>query len=395
VVFGEIFAEELFRAPAALPQFSDVTGGLNEPVEAVADAPAGRDALGELYFFTSSRHANEPYQLVRLPGLCVVGLAECPQLETVTAPFTFDFNPGAFSWSPDGNFAAFIYPADENGTLYKLWLFDPAAETWTVLFESSSLDSLSWSPDGNWIAFRMQDDPRGSEVYAIRRDGSGLKNLTPLDSLPDDGLGLGYTMDGWINESVVVHSGLSGSDDMIYSVRVIDGQIEPMFEASLFKSEFKPSNDGVWLAYSEHNQESNKLTLFVRKSDGTDPLELASFSTDKLWLQIVWSPDNNQLAFVNNEFAQGNPSADVYVIGRDGKGLKQVGRALDADGGILFSPDGKFLLINEMTGPTGQRLFLVNLETLEQRIIQAPGLSLDGNWSLASWRAPTLSPPNP
>jgi hypothetical protein len=79
-----------------------------------------------LYFFTLPRKAGQLIQLVRLPGLCVVGLAECPQVESVPPPFPFNFSLAPLSWSPDGDFAAFAYPDDPNGTPYKLWLLIPA-----------------------------------------------------------------------------------------------------------------------------------------------------------------------------------------------------------------------------------------------------------------------------
>ncbi|RPJ16459.1 MAG: hypothetical protein EHM33_33855, partial [Chloroflexi bacterium] len=92
VIFDDVFADALFGAPAALPQFGDATGAASGPVETGAVASPGRDALGELYFFTLPHQAGESVQLVRLPGLCVVGLAECPKLETVVTPFPFDFS---------------------------------------------------------------------------------------------------------------------------------------------------------------------------------------------------------------------------------------------------------------------------------------------------------------
>jgi dipeptidyl aminopeptidase/acylaminoacyl peptidase len=120
--------------------------------------------------------------------------------------------------------------------------------------------------------------------------------------------------------------------------------------------------------------------------DGANPVEVASFTGGSLY-PIVWSPDNNRLAFAYyTDFVQGNnPTADVYVIDRSGTGLKQVYHGVTV-GGILFSPDGKFLLVNETTSPTGGHLFAVNLETLDQRILQAPGLSLDTDWYMPSWR---------
>ena len=93
-----------------------------------------------------------------------------------------------------------------------------------------------------------------------------------------------------------------------------------------------------------------------------------------------------QLAFAYyTEVTQSTPTADVYVIDRNERGLKQVYRGVTV-GSILFSPDRMYLLINEMTSPTGGHLFVVNLDTLEQRIIQASGLSLDSDGVMPSWR---------
>jgi dipeptidyl aminopeptidase/acylaminoacyl peptidase len=384
VSYGDVFADDLFRAPASLPQFGDVTGGVSASVEAGAEPPTGRDALGELYFFTLPHQAGQAVQLVRLPGLCVTGQAECPQPEAIQPPFPFNFTLTALFWSPDGNAAAFAYPDNANGTPYKLWLFEPAAKTWTSLFEYAFIDPPLWSPDGNWIAFRVQDGKGGEDVYAIQRDGSGLKNLTASSSLPEEGQP--YVMDGWITGNIIVRSAKPGKEGTVYLVRVADGHAQPMFERLLTKAVFVPSNDGAWLAYDDYNYDSRMHTLVVIEPDGANPRELASFTAGTLY-PIVWSPDNSRLAFAYYvDYVQNsNPSADVYVIGRDGSGLKQVYHGATV-GGVLFSPDGKFLLVNETTSPTGGHLFVVNLETLEQRIIQAPGLSLDTDWYMPSWR---------
>jgi Tol biopolymer transport system component len=52
----------------------------------------------------------------------------------------------------------------------------------------------------------------------------------------------------------------------------------------------------------------------------------------------------------------------------------------------MFSPDGNFLLISETTSATGSRLFVVDLNTSEQRLVQSPGLSMDTEWYMPSWR---------
>jgi hypothetical protein len=384
VIYDDVFADSLFRAPAALPEFSDVTGRGSDPVETGTTVPAGRDALGELYFFTLPHQSGQPAELVRLPGMCAAGLSACPRLESVTAPFPFDFTLTPLSWSPNGNFAAFAYPDNPDGTPYKLWLFDPAEETWTSLFEYAYIDPPYWSPDGEWIAFRVQDGLGGEDLYVIQRDGSRLKNLTASSSLPEDGRP--YVMDGWITGNLVVRSAKLEGDGLVYLVRIADGRAQPMFETLLTKITFVPSSHGAWLAYDDYDLDTQKHTLIVAEPDGGNPVELASFTGGSLY-PIVWSPDNDHLAFAYyTEFTQDtSPTADVYVIERSGRGLKQVYRGVTV-GSVLFSPDGKSLLVSETSSPTGGHLFMIDLETLEQRILQAPGLSLDTDWFMPSWR---------
>jgi Tol biopolymer transport system component len=383
VVFDDVFANSLFGIPAALPQFSDIRGQGSEPVETGADAPSGRDALGELYFFTVPLNTGQSVSLVRMPGLCVTGKAECPQLERIETPFPFNFTLNALSWSPDGNFAAFGYPDNTDGTPQKLWLFDPAAKTWTSLFEYAYIDPPFWSPDGEWIAFRVQDGLGGEDVYAVRRDGSEPKNLTATNDLPAEGRP--YVMTGWITGNIVVRSGKPGNEGMVYLVRVADGRVQPMFETLLTKAVFIPSPDGTWLAYDDYDYTSTKHALKVAEPDGDNVVELASFTGGSLF-PIVWSPDSRRLAFTYyTEITQGTQTADVYVIDRDGKGLKQVYRG-NVVGSILFSPDGNHMVVSESSSPTGSRLFVINLDTLEQRLLQSPGLTLDSDWYMPSWR---------
>jgi hypothetical protein len=42
--------------------------------------------------------------------------------------------------------------------------------------------------------------------------------------------------------------------------------------------------------------------------------------------------------------------------------------------------------VEETTSPTGGHLFVVDLATLEMRILEAPGLTLDYDWYAPSWR---------
>ncbi|MDQ2690994.1 MAG: hypothetical protein M3Y68_03080, partial [Chloroflexota bacterium] len=245
------------------------------------------------------------------------------------------------------------------------------------------IDPPFWSPDGDWIAFRVQDGLGGEDVYVIREDGSDLKNLTASDDLPAEGRP--YVMDGWITGNIIVHSIKPERLGTVYLIRAADGHVQPMFDAGLLiKSLFVPSHNSAWLAYDDYDGKTH--TLYVAEPDGANPVEMATFTGGTIY-PIVWSPDDRRLAFVYlTGFTPGStPTADVYIIDRDGRGLKQVYRGT-AVGALIFSPDGRFLLISETDRATGAQLFVVDLETLEQRIVQAPGLTLDTDWVMPSWR---------
>ncbi len=119
--------------------------------------------------------------------------------------------------------------------------------------------------------------------------------------------------------------------------------------------------------------------------DGANAVAIANFAGGSIY-PLIWSPDSSLIAFnYYSSFASGEPSAEVYVITRTGENQSLVykGRTV---GRLLFSPNGKYLLVEETTSISGGHLFLINLATLEQKILQAPGLSTDYDWYAPSWR---------
>lgn len=390
VIYDAVFEDALFAAPSQTPQFSSegccaggAPGGGSTPIAAETGLPSGTGTPGELYFFTLPHQPGGSVQLVRLPGACVTGGAACPQLESIPAPFAFNFNLSALAWSPDGSLAAFAYPDHASGTPYKLWIFEPVAKTWTSVAQFPFIDPPFWSPDGTWLAFRVQDGVGGENVYVVHRDGTGLRNITDSGILPT--AGRPYVMDGWLTENIILRPALPDSEATVYLARAADGAVRPLFDTLLTKAVFVASPDGAWLAYDDYDYQSQKHALRVVEPDGAHPLDLASFAGGSLY-PIVWSPDGTRLAFAHSSTdANFNPLSDVYVIGRDGLGMTQVYKGVTV-GRLVFSPDGNFLLVEETTSPTGGHLFAVNLGTLEARILLAPGLTLDTDWYAPSWR---------
>lgn len=351
------------------------------PLVTESSSQSGEEA-GELYFFYQPRQQQGgSIKLVKVSGVCVVDSVNCPPLEEIPVPFPFSFTLSALSWSPDGKYAAFSYSDQPSGTPTKLWLFDATAKTWTSLAQFPYIDPPFWSPDGSWIAFRTQDGVGGEDVYVVRPNGSELKSISA--ALPADGRP--YIMDGWYTESVMMRSALLGSSGNIYLVNAVNGQARPMFATALTKAQFITSPDAKSLAYDDLDMTTQAHSLKVMGVDGSNAVTVASFAGGSIY-PMVWSPDSSMIAFnYYSSFANGDPSAEVYIVTRTGQRQSLVYKGATV-GRLFFSPNGKYLLVEETTSISGGHLFLINLATLEQKILQAPGLSTDFDWYAPSWR---------
>ena len=340
-------------------------------------SPQIKEEAGELYFFYQPRQQGQSIQLVKVSGTCVID-ANCPPLEIIPVPFAFNFTINALSWSPDGKFAAFSYSDQPNGTPTKLWLFDAASKTWTSLAQFAYIDPPFWSPDGSWIAFRTQDGLGGEDVYVVRPNGSEMKSVAA--ALPVEGRP--YIMDGWYSDDIIMRSALSGS---VYLLRAANGQVLPMFESTAARTQFIASPDAGFFVYDDYDANTQSHTLKVTEPGGAAAVTISNFTGGSVY-PMVWSPDSNLIAFnYYVSFTSGTPTAEVYVATYTGGEPTLVYKGITV-GRLLFSPNGKYLLVEETTSISGGHLFIVNIATLEQKILQAPGLSTDYDWYAPSWR---------
>lgn len=381
ITYDSAFDAALFAPPANLAQPGIATPVGSNPLITESSSPVGDEAwetAGELYFFLQPRGQGGSIQLVKVSGVCVFDLGNCPPMEKVAVPFPFNFTINALAWSPDGKFAAFSYSDAPNGTPTKLWLFDAEAQTWESLAQAPYIDPPFWSPDGMWIAVRTQDGGGGEDVFVVRADGSELKSVTA--SLPADGRP--YIMEGWFGDGIIMRSAFSGT---LTLVRPADGSTRPMFSTPVTKSQLIASPDFSLLAYDEIDTAADTHQLKLMLPDGSVTATLAQFNGGSIY-PIVWSPDGNLLAFnYYSGFMGGEPKAEVYVVTRNGENLSLVYTGTTV-GRLLFSPNGQYLLVEETTSASGGHLFLIDLATLEQKMLRAPGLSTDFDWYAPSWR---------
>jgi Tol biopolymer transport system component len=359
--------------------FSPSTEGLPEQTQ--PSVPGSVAETGELYFFLQPRQGGGAIELVKVSSACVTDPVNCPPMERISVPFAFNFTINALAWSPDGKYAAFSYSTYPSGTPTQLWLFDADANSWKSLTEFPYIDPPFWSPDGQWIAFRTQNGFGGEDVFIIRPDGTELKSVSA--DLPE--AGRPYIMDGWYTENIIMRSALPGTAGNIYLVRAANGQARPMFETLLTKAQFIASPDAGFFAYDEYDYTSQNHFVKVMEPDGANAETIAQFTGGSIY-PMIWSPDSSLIAFnYYGNMTSGNSVAEVFTIRRTGGELKSVYKGKTV-GRLLFSPNGKYLLVEETTSAFGGHLFLVDLATLNVSILQAPGLSTDYDWYAPSWR---------
>ncbi len=362
---------------AALPDF--VSDPLLIAVEAPTPAAAeGEDPLGLVYAFVAGDgYPVRAMRFVRIPASCALGEADCPEAEEIATPVPLTSSLQNVVWSPKRNEAAWTYPINEDQRIWTLFLFNAAENKWKELVQMDRyMDPPMWSRSGEWIAFRAQDGNGGEAIYAVRRDGSGLKNLTDSQDLPAEGRP--YIADAWLGENIILRPGNLGGTGMVYLMRAEDGFVKPLFETALNKFVFVPSPDASFLAYVEQNGNSQKQLVKIITPNGKTLQDLATFVSGSV-MGLTWSPDGNQLGFVLTT----DSAASVYVIDRDGRNLREVYKTA-TDAHFVFSPNGNYLLVETIDG-TGQHIYAINLSTLDARLVQVPGIALNEAWMFPSW----------
>lgn len=190
-------------------------------------------------------------------------------------------------WSPDGTQLAFISNRDGN---HEIYLLNPDTGEQVNLTNNPAGDVVPvWSPGGSQIAF-MSDRDGNSEIYVVDIDSGEQVNLTNDES--DD------QFPAWSPDGTQI--AFSSDRDGVRSIFVLD----------------------VTNAQTDSNEtEPTKLTSITR---------LAANGP-------VWSPDGSRIAFISYR--------EVYVINADGSGEIKLTDDLIVGGPVIWSPDGRQLVV--------------------------------------------------
>jgi eukaryotic-like serine/threonine-protein kinase len=265
--------------------------------------------LASVASWWAERHASVPAEMHFSPVTSFAGVQAQPAL------------------SPDGRSVAFISNRDGSYNVYVGLV--RGGELVQVTHGVNMKSRPSWSPDGSTLAYGQMNDSGTMDVWQVSALGGSPRLILQDANDPTwttDGYSLLYasTVDG-----AIWTSGVSGENPRL---------LVPM-DSGRFATEIRPSPDGRMVA------------LVIRYPGGgpVGELGVADLNTSKvraltrdesLALSPAWSPDSRSLYFASSR----GGTLNIWKIGADGEGLRQITAGEGDDAELDVSSDGKRLV---------------------------------------------------
>jgi Tol biopolymer transport system component len=245
-------------------------------------------------------------------------------------------------WSPHGYRVA--YWEQVQGRVDVSTIPAGGGEAVRVTNDASTHWNPVWSPDGAYLYFASD---RGGSMNLWRvpideRSGKVLGEMEPVTTPSTYAAHISFSRTG--RQMAYVQRNYSAN---VYRVgfdpeRETAGQPMPVTQGSRRASSPSPSPDGEWIAFHDQMKQDD---IFVVRKDGSGLRQLTADPYNDR--RPMWSPDGKLIAFHSNRGGK----FDIWTIRPDGSGLRQL--TFTPQGSVthpIWSPDGKRLVYSLLNG---------------------------------------------
>jgi dipeptidyl aminopeptidase/acylaminoacyl peptidase len=354
--------------------------------------------------------------------------AEAPASSTPTIDQSLEwksvFNPKI---SPDGKRVVYEVQNtnwEENAFERNLWIAEIATgESHALTSAKKSSTDASWSPDGNWVAFlsdrpgQITGTPDGKkQLYVIPADGGEAQQLTKVESdvngfaWEPQSKRIVFSMTDAEPKTLKNRKEKYGEFSVVHAdyqmthlwILEVPGGMAPAAEPKRLTEgdqfsvkEFSWSPDGMRIAFSAQKDpdliSSETEDLYVLSVD--DRVVRKIVSTAGPETNPIWSPDGKQIAF---ETAAGSKyyyytNVKIGLVPAEGGTPQVLSEAFDEDPGLIgWAPDGIYFAAHQKTYA---HLFRLNPATKTIEKLSAPehmassSFSFSRNFKQVAYRA--------